>query len=365
MMTPCILSERHATESVNRRPEEWAEAIAGAGGEASHIGATKGQGGTLARMRLTDFATAGRLLRVDSEVLGETVVFASDNVSLEGVEDCVVYRAADLAVLWTLGPDVLRAVHAAMCPLRPSRWWSPRPLFVGWTGDTPNYWAWDGDYNWSAATGGSPLPIEEQDLRLGPRVPQLRTAAPGKKLTTYMKRKNELIYQQDQERTFADEPGRKVYAEASVRLARRVTIILSTLCDRLREAEPGWEMRFGRLPVWHGRERTLMIDPGDNCPLIEARVSFSLGRESRIAIMGTPDMSAKSDFERVFRDPPFPAVRDDNRSLMISFKCGGNAAREHPDLKLSGTAEFEGTAGSALLEIALNRCRSLARTPIQ
>lgn len=62
-------------------------------------------------MRLSEFADAGLVVEVRSEVLGEVVVFAADNALLDPGERRTVYRASELQPLLTLGPGDLRAVH--------------------------------------------------------------------------------------------------------------------------------------------------------------------------------------------------------------------------------------------------------------
>lgn len=62
-------------------------------------------------MRLSEFADAGLVVEVRSEVLGEVVVFAADNALLDPGERRTVYRASELQPLFTLGPGDLRAVH--------------------------------------------------------------------------------------------------------------------------------------------------------------------------------------------------------------------------------------------------------------
>lgn len=67
-------------------------------------------------MRLSEFANAGLVVAVRSEVLGEVVVFASDNALLDPGERRTVYRAAELRALTdlaSLDPDELRQIHRA------------------------------------------------------------------------------------------------------------------------------------------------------------------------------------------------------------------------------------------------------------
>jgi hypothetical protein len=65
-------------------------------------------------MRLEDFARAGLVVEVRSEVLGEVVIFASDNARVDPGELRAVYRAHELQVLLALrDAHELRSVHAA------------------------------------------------------------------------------------------------------------------------------------------------------------------------------------------------------------------------------------------------------------
>lgn len=63
-------------------------------------------------MTLETFATAGLVVRVTSRLLGEDVLFVSDNA--EGVDetgDLVVYRAEELLHLVRLPQECVRTVH--------------------------------------------------------------------------------------------------------------------------------------------------------------------------------------------------------------------------------------------------------------
>jgi hypothetical protein len=63
-------------------------------------------------MRLDDFARAGLVVAVWSEVLSERVIFASDNAVVDPGELRPVYRARELRVLLGMtNPDELRAVN--------------------------------------------------------------------------------------------------------------------------------------------------------------------------------------------------------------------------------------------------------------
>lgn len=65
----------------------------------------------LLALPLDDFARAGLVVRVWSSVLGERVIFASDNARIDPGEGLPVYRAAELRELLGLGPEELRQVH--------------------------------------------------------------------------------------------------------------------------------------------------------------------------------------------------------------------------------------------------------------
>ena len=65
-------------------------------------------------MPLADFALARLAVEVDSAVLGERVLFASENARLAPGERRPVYRAVELAALAHRrpSPDELRRIHA-------------------------------------------------------------------------------------------------------------------------------------------------------------------------------------------------------------------------------------------------------------
>lgn len=63
-------------------------------------------------LRLSEFATARLRVEVTSDVLGERVVFASDNAKLDPGERRVIYRAAELRELVGFSADDLRKVHS-------------------------------------------------------------------------------------------------------------------------------------------------------------------------------------------------------------------------------------------------------------
>ncbi len=66
-------------------------------------------------MTLAQFAGSGRALRIYSDVLGEEVIFAADNARLAPEEARPVYRARELAVIWSedgsISADGLRLLH--------------------------------------------------------------------------------------------------------------------------------------------------------------------------------------------------------------------------------------------------------------
>ena len=69
----------------------------------------------LAGMSLSEFATAGVVLRVRSERLDETVLFASDNAVVDTSENRAIYRASELAQLLNSGPASLLDHHRLRC----------------------------------------------------------------------------------------------------------------------------------------------------------------------------------------------------------------------------------------------------------
>jgi hypothetical protein len=62
-------------------------------------------------MRLSEFASARLVVEVRSDVLGEVVIFASDNAIVDPGERRVVYRAAELRDLLRIQPEGLRQIH--------------------------------------------------------------------------------------------------------------------------------------------------------------------------------------------------------------------------------------------------------------
>jgi len=64
-----------------------------------------------AAMPLAVFATAGLQITVESDHLGETVIFLSDNAVSDRAEKRVAYRACELEKLIGLSPESLRRVH--------------------------------------------------------------------------------------------------------------------------------------------------------------------------------------------------------------------------------------------------------------
>ena len=64
-------------------------------------------------MPLEEFAQAGLRVVVSSKVLGEEVLFASDNATVDPGERRVVYRAAELQAILGADPEDLCSIHAA------------------------------------------------------------------------------------------------------------------------------------------------------------------------------------------------------------------------------------------------------------
>ena len=64
----------------------------------------------LTHMPLSEFAQAGMVVRVHSRTLGQSVLFASDNASVENEEGLSVYRASELIDLLGSGACDLAAV---------------------------------------------------------------------------------------------------------------------------------------------------------------------------------------------------------------------------------------------------------------
>lgn len=63
-------------------------------------------------MRLSEFARAGRLVEVKSDVLGETVYFASDGkVAKRAPEGFAVYLPDEMRAALDLDPEELRGAH--------------------------------------------------------------------------------------------------------------------------------------------------------------------------------------------------------------------------------------------------------------
>ena len=69
----------------------------------------------IAGMSLKSFALAGLVLRVRSRLLGEDVLFASDNAHVDR-QDLVVYRAAELETFLDAKEAELMALHRARSP---------------------------------------------------------------------------------------------------------------------------------------------------------------------------------------------------------------------------------------------------------
>ena len=64
-------------------------------------------------MSLSRFSSAGLVLRVRSRLLGEDVLFASDNAKIDARQDLAVYRAAELERLLRGSQAELMALHTA------------------------------------------------------------------------------------------------------------------------------------------------------------------------------------------------------------------------------------------------------------
>lgn len=60
---------------------------------------------------LADFSQAGLAVVVRSDLLGEEVLFASDNAPMGETGGRTVYRAQELSTLCHLGPEGARAIH--------------------------------------------------------------------------------------------------------------------------------------------------------------------------------------------------------------------------------------------------------------
>ena len=73
---------------------------------------TAGNPRRIAGMSLKSFALAGLVLRVHSRLLGEDVLFASDNAHVDR-QDLVVYRAAELETLLDAKEAELMTLHRA------------------------------------------------------------------------------------------------------------------------------------------------------------------------------------------------------------------------------------------------------------
>ena len=62
-------------------------------------------------MPLADFATSGLTRKVESRVLGETVLWAADNAQVDPGTNLAVYRARELKELVGMLPEQLRRIH--------------------------------------------------------------------------------------------------------------------------------------------------------------------------------------------------------------------------------------------------------------
>ena len=88
-----------------------APAVAGAS-KAAPAQENTADGARVAHLPLAKFADAGLLVRVRSEILGEVVLFASDNTLVAEDEPLPVYRAAELSLLLDSTRKDLLALHA-------------------------------------------------------------------------------------------------------------------------------------------------------------------------------------------------------------------------------------------------------------
>ena len=77
-----------------RIPRTFAPALAGPSKKPE-----RGDIDRVSTMPLSEFASAGLVVRVRSKALGETVLFASDNARFENEESLAVYRASELIAL--------------------------------------------------------------------------------------------------------------------------------------------------------------------------------------------------------------------------------------------------------------------------
>ena len=66
---------------------------------------------TIEEMPLSDFARSGLVREVESKTLGETVLWAADNVKVEMQPGRVVYRASELKELVGVTPEHLQRIH--------------------------------------------------------------------------------------------------------------------------------------------------------------------------------------------------------------------------------------------------------------
>lgn len=64
-----------------------------------------------AGMKLSEFATSGRQLKIRSGVLGEDIIFAADNANVHNPRGLTVYRAAELGLLQGYDHENLRLIH--------------------------------------------------------------------------------------------------------------------------------------------------------------------------------------------------------------------------------------------------------------
>lgn len=106
---PELLNELKAHKGEILRILEVGSVATGLGG----VQAPTVTAGEVCAMPLSEFAEAGLVVEVRSEVLGEVVIFASDNAVVDPGERRVVYWAAELRTLLGVGGDDLRRLHAA------------------------------------------------------------------------------------------------------------------------------------------------------------------------------------------------------------------------------------------------------------
>jgi hypothetical protein len=71
-------------------------------------------------LRLSEFASSGRVVRVRSEVVGAEVYFAADNADTTTVPpEAVIFWPDELADIHDAGPEFLKLLWAAKCAFDP------------------------------------------------------------------------------------------------------------------------------------------------------------------------------------------------------------------------------------------------------